>query len=122
MRVVYGDLRVETVRVTDWNHSQRDVPLDAQTFQPPPPLPDKPAQEELVLQMAAPTEETFIEGLRAYAAQSERLEALLAKKRAEIGEDPEDLERLQTMRDLLHLNSVYPTQLDLASLSIASLA
>jgi hypothetical protein len=71
--------------------------------------------------MAAPTEETFIEGLRAYAAQSERLEALLAKKRAEIGEDPEDLERLQTMRDLLHLNSVYPTQLDLASLSIASL-
>jgi len=67
-------------------------------------------------------------GARVFEGSSQSVsEQALALRRAgvrqvtlEIGEDPEELQMLQTMRDLLHLNSVYPTQLDLASLSIAS--
>jgi len=53
-----------------WEHIEWDVPLDPQTFQPPPSVAGEPV-EEVELDITG-TEEGLLEGLRAYAAAAQQ--------------------------------------------------
>jgi len=114
---VMGTTRTEK-RV--WDRIRWDVPLDSQAFQPPP-LAEGESVEEQNLNIAAPTEAALIEGLRAYAAQSKRIHALLDKHWAKADNNPDAAEEMENLRKLLHLDSAYPEQLDINWLTGASL-
>jgi hypothetical protein len=133
-RVIYGDLRAETVPVGE--RAGGDVWSDSQSVQPPTPAESRPAEvNEEALDISAPTEEALLDGLRAYAAEIERIKALFEGRFAELPhllgqneqklpDDPEVAVARAALSNVLEvLGHGYPEQLDtscLLQLSIIS--
>ena len=101
---------------TTWEHIQWNVPVDPELFQAPP---ETAADKITKLDMSAPSEESLIQGLRAYLAQSERIEHLFAARAAQAQNDPDELRALEQTRQALFATSAYPVQLDMAWLTNA---
>jgi hypothetical protein len=126
-RVIYGDLRVETVALGE--QAGGDVWSDSQSRQPPAEI------KEERLEIPVPTEEALLDGLRAYAAEIERIKALfggrfeelpqrLEQHEQELPDDPEAAQARAVFAGVLEvLGHGYPQQLDtscLLTLSIIS--
>jgi hypothetical protein len=101
---------------TTWEHIQWNIPVNPELFQAPP---ETAADKITQLDVPAPTEESLIQGLRAYLAQSERIEKLLAARAAQVQNDPGELKALEQARQALLATSAYPMQLDMAWLTNA---
>ena len=126
-RVIYGDLRAETVPMDEQPNG--DVSLDSQSVQPPAPAASAPVQEEK-LDMAVPTEEALLAGLRAYAAAIERVKALIGERFADLpqlmepqqSDDPETTLARAALGSILEvLAHGYPRQLDQGAILKASI-
>ncbi|MFH0982591.1 MAG: hypothetical protein V2A79_13795 [Planctomycetota bacterium] len=115
-----------------WEHIAWDVPLDPQSFQPPPPVASAPVEETelgfLVQELALPSEEKLLDGLRAYPKQ---IKALLGERFAdhlrqlmeqESPDNPEVARAGAVLGDILEvLGDGYPPQLDLSSFASSML-
>ncbi len=100
-----------------WEHIQWDVPVDAQAFVAPP---ETLADKVTNLDVPAVTEESLVSGLRAYVAQSEQLEGLLAQIEAQAAGGPERLQALKEYRTKLFADSAFPLRLDSSWLNFAA--
>jgi hypothetical protein len=123
-RVIYGDLRAETVPMDQQPNG--DVSPDSQFVQPPASTGSQPAEaREEGVEIPAPSEEALLDGLRAYAAEIERIKALFGERFAELSElmeqelpdDPEAAQVRALFSGVLEvLGHGYPQQLDTSCL------
>jgi hypothetical protein len=121
--VAFGMPGVCTFRVSmTWKQIQWDMPLDPRAFQPPPPAAGAPV-EELEVRV---TEQQLLDGLRGYAAEVERIKALLGGRYADLPElmerrgqvdDPEAAQDRAALAGILEvLAHGYPQKLDMSCL------
>jgi hypothetical protein len=105
-----------------WEQIEWDVPLDPQAFQPPSPAAGAPVEER----EAHVTEQELLDGLRAYAAEIDRIKALFGERYADLPElveqqeqvdDPEAAQARAALVGILEvLAHGYPQQLDTSCL------
>ncbi len=124
-RVIYGDLRAETLPMD--KQPKGGVSLDSQSVPPPAPAAGQPFEvEEEGLDILAPTEEALLDGLRAYAAEIERIKTLFGERYADLpqlmeqespDDDPEAALARAALGGILEvLGHGYPEQLDMSCL------
>jgi len=114
-----------------WDHIEWDVPLDPQSFQPPPPVAGEPV-EQRESGIPVPTEEVLLDGLRAYAERiktllpegfADHLPQLMEQMEQEWPDDPKAAQARAVLGDILEVlgRHGYPPQLDGSSLASSML-
>jgi hypothetical protein len=114
-----------------WEHIEYDVPLDPQLFQPPPAIArqtvEDPELEDLVNALVSPSEEKFLDGLRAYPEQIRALfseplvDDLPRLMEQEWPDDPQAAQARLLFGDVLELLRGYPPQIDPSFLASVAL-